>query len=336
MRKELEKPKGVLWEKKNLSKNYGKFSIKPLERGFATSLGNSLRRVLLSSLEGSAATYVKIEGVLHEFSTIPGVLEDVPEIILNFKALSLKLHTDKPKVIRLKVGKEGEVTARSITKDKEVEILNPDLHIATLGRNARLEMEIGVEKGKGYVPAENNKRVDQSVGVIPVDSLYSPIKRVKHDVEPSRASRVTGYEKLVMEMWTDGTVKPQDALAQAAEILRKQLTVFINFPIKEEEEEEEETSPLLLEEEEKKKSKEKEKKKGKEEESKRRKILTKDMAELELSLRSSNCLKALKIKTIGDLTKKTEEELIGAKNFGQRSLKEIKGKLKTLGLTLKI
>jgi DNA-directed RNA polymerase subunit alpha len=323
MRKELGKPKGVLWDKKTLRKDYGKFDIKPLERGFATSVGNSLRRVLLSSLEGAAVTYVKIEGVLHEFSTIPGVVEDVPEIILNLRRLSLKLHADKPKVLRLKAGKEGEVTARNISKDKEVEILNPDLYLVTLSRNAKLDIEIGVDKGRGYVPAEEGDKGNQPIGIIPVDSLYSPVKRVKYEVESARVSHVTEYEKLVMEIWTDGSIKPEDALAQAANILRQQLAVFINFPL-----EEEKIKPEP-------KGEEEEKKKKKAEEAKRRKILGRDMEELELSPRSSNCLKTLKLKTIGDLTRKTEEELLGAKNFGQRSLKEIKDKLDESGLTLK-
>lgn len=323
MKKELKEPKGVLWDKKTLKKSYGKFSIEPLGRGFATSLGNSLRRVLLSSLEGTALTYVRIEGVLHEFSTIAGIIEDVPEIIINLKRLSLKLHTDKPKILWLKVGKEGEVTARNIVKDKEVEILNPDLYLATLGRNAKLDMEIGVDRGRGYVPAEKNKRENQPIGVIPVDSFYSPIKRVKYEVETSRLSHLIECEKLVMEIWTDESIRPEDALAQAANILRKQLTGFVNFPLEEEEE-----KPRPKEEEEKKKKKEAE--------AKCRKIMSKDIEEAELSPRSSACLKTLKVKTIGDLTRKTEEELLEGKNFGQRSLQEIKDKLKELGLTLKI
>lgn len=306
------KPKGIEWDEKTLSPTYGKMSLEPLERGYGITMGNSLRRILLSSLTGAAATSIKIQGVEHEFSTIPGMVEDVPQIILNLKQLLLKLHKSKKKTLYLKAKGPGEVKASHITKDADVEILNPDLHIATLNEKGELNMEIEVDVGRGYVTAERHKKEDNPIGVIPIDSIFTPIKKVSYRVENTRVGKITDYDRLILEVWTDGSVRPDDALAFAAKILKDHLTLFITFPEPKEEEE------VGVEEEERKMDE----------------ILNKSIEELELSVRSANCLKEGKIKTIGQLAKKREEELLKMRNFGKKSLVEIKEILTRYGLSL--
>lgn len=306
------KPKGIKWDKKTLSSTYGRFVAQPLERGYGITMGNSLRRILLSSLTGAAATSIKIQGVQHEFSTIPGVVEDVPQIILNLKQLLLKLPKAKPKTLYLKAKGPGEIKASHITRDADVEILNPDLHIATLNEKGKLNMEIEVDVGRGYVTAERHKKEDNPIGVIPIDSIFTPIKKVSYRVENTRVGKITDYDRLILEVWTDGSVRPDDAVAFAAKILKDHLNLFITFPEPEEEE-----------------------KVGIEEEERRMdEILNKSLEELELSVRSANCLKEGRIKTIGQLAKKSEEELLKMRNFGKKSVEEIKEILKSYGLSL--
>lgn len=310
--KDFQIPKGLEFEKETLTDIYGRFTAEPFERGFGATIGNSLRRILLSSIEGAAVTSVKIEGVLHEFSKIPGVKEDVTDIILNIKNLRLKLHADKPKTIYLKKNRMGGAKAGDITHDADVEILNPDLHIATLDRDAKLDIEMVVKKGRGYVTAERNKEEGMPIGVIPIDSIFSPIQKVDFRVESARVGRVTDYDKLVMEIWTDGGIKPADALAFAAKILKDHLAIFMNFEEDEESlEPKAETDNTLL-----------------------SKILLKSVNELELSARAANCLKNANIKTIVDLVQKTESEMLKTKNFGRKSLNEIKKILTDMGLSL--
>lgn len=306
------KPKGIEWDKKTLSPTYGKFIAQPLERGYGITIGNSLRRILLSSLTGAAATSIKIQGVEHEFSTIPGVVEDVTQIILNLKQLLLKLPKAKPQTLYLKAKGSGEIKASHITKDADVEILNPDLHIATLNEKGELNMEIEVNVGRGYVTAERHKKEDNPIGTIPIDSIFTPIKKVSYRVENTRVGKITDYDRLILEVWTDGSVRPDDALAFAAKILKSHLDLFITFPEPKEEEEHEA----------------KEERKGMDE------VLNKSIEELELSVRSANCLKEGRIKTIGQLAKKSEEELLKMRNFGKKSLVEIKEILKSYGLSL--
>lgn len=311
--KDFQVPMRVEADKETLSETYGKFTAEPFERGFGTTVGNSLRRVLLSSLPGAAVTTVHIEGVLHEFSTIPGVTEDVTGIVLNVKSLRLKLHTDKPKTIRLRKKGPGEAKASDIIPDADVTILNRDLHLATLDKEATLDMEMAVKLGRGYVPAERNKEEGLPIGVIAVDSIYSPIKRVNFQVENARVGRVTDYDKLTLEIWTDGSIEPQDALSSAAGVLREHLDIFIRP------EELGEIKPEARREEE------------------RREInrnLFRSVNELELSVRAANCLKNANIKTIADLVQKTEMEMLKTKNFGKKSLNEIKEILAEMGLSL--
>ncbi|HHV61711.1 MAG TPA: DNA-directed RNA polymerase subunit alpha [Firmicutes bacterium] len=306
---EIEKPRIECVE---LTDKYGKFVVEPLERGYGITLGNSLRRVLLSSLPGAAVTSVKIDGVLHEFSTIPGVLEDTTDIILNLKELLLRLHVDEPKVIRVEAEGEGEVTAADIIADPDVEILNPDLHIATLEKDGRLFMEITVDKGRGYVPAERRK-LGQAIGVIPVDSIYSPVVKANYTVENTRVGQVTDYDRLILELWTDGSISPKEALSLAARILKEHLTLFINLT----------ESPggveIMVEREEEGKDK----------------ALEMTIEELDLSVRSYNCLKRAGINTVEELTKRTEEDMMKVRNLGKKSLEEVKAKLANLGLSLK-
>lgn len=306
------KPKMIVWDKKTLSPTYGKFVAQPLERGYGITIGNSLRRILLSSLTGAAVASVKIQGVQHEFSTIPGIVEDVPQIILNLKQLLLKLHKPKKKILYLKAKGAGEIKASHITKDADVEILNPDLHIATLNEKGKLNMEIEVGVGRGYVTAERHKKENNLIGTIPIDSIFTPIKKVSYRVENTRVGKITDYDRLILEVWTDGSVRPDDALAFAAKILKSHLDLFITFPEPKEEEEIEV----------------KEEKKGIDE------VLNKSIEELELSVRSANCLKDGRIKTIGQLAKKTEEELLKMRNFGKKSLVEMKKILASYGLSL--
>ena len=311
--KSLEKPKRLDYERETLSATYGKFIAEPFERGYAITIGNSLRRILLSSIQAAAVTSVKIEGVLHEFSSISGVDEDTTDIILNLKQLKLKCSVDSPKRLRLSASGDREVTARDIQPDAEVEIINPELHIATLSeRDAKLELEIEIESGRGYITADKNRREDQPVGIIPVDSLFSPVTRVKLATENTRVGQMTDYEKLIVEIWTDGRIKPEDALAHAAKLLKDHLQIFINF----EEEPEEAISEVDSEKE------------------KMRELMGRSVDELELSVRSSNCLKNANIKSIGDLVQKSESEMLKYRNFGRKSLNEIKEILTEMGLSL--
>ncbi len=311
--KDFQIPMRVEVDKETLSPTYGRFTAEAFERGFGTTIGNSLRRVLLSSLTGAAVTTVRIEGVLHEFSTIPGVTEDVTSIILNVKSLRLALHSDKPKTIRLKKKGPGEAKGSDIIHDGDITILTPDLHIATLDKDATLDMEMVVKHGRGYVPAERNKEEGLPIGVIAVDSIFTPIKRVNFHVENARVGRVTDYDKLTLEIWTDGTITPQDALSTAASILRDHLDIFINP------EERAEAKPEV----------------AKEERTREiNKNLFRSVNELELSVRAANCLKNANIKTIADLVQKTEVEMLKTKNFGKKSLNEIKEVLAGMGLSL--
>ena len=312
---EIEKPKIEIVEISE-DNRYGKFVCEPLERGYGTTFGNSLRRILLSSLQGAAITAIRIDGVLHEFSTIPGVRDDVTNIILNLKSLCLKMYTDEPKTIRLDVDGAKEVTAADITVDSDIEILNPELHIATLNDDGSLHMEMTVERGRGYVPADKNKKADHVIGVIPIDSIFSPILRVNYSVADTRVGNVTDYDKLTMEVWTDGSIRPEEALSKAAGILIMHLKLFQNMAgIEEESEAETET---FLE----------------PQENDTAKVLELTIEDLDLSVRSYNCLKRANINTVADLTEKTEEEMIKVRNLGRKSLEEVKKKLQELNLSL--
>ncbi len=312
--KSFEMPKSLVCDEATLTQSYGKFIAEPFERGYGTTIGNSLRRVLLSSLEGSAVTSVKCDSVLHEFSTIPGVVEDVPQIVLNIKELVLKSYTRGPKMIHIDVEKKGEITARDIVTDDTIEVVNPDLHILTIAKNTKLRIEMEVNRGRGYVPAERNKKEREAIGVIPIDSIFSPVNKVNFHVENTRVGQMTDYDRLILEIWTNGSVDPKDALLYASNILQKHLDVFVNFgqlPEREEETEEEDKEDRELME----------------------KLKT-AVEELELSVRSANCLKEAKIQTIGELVKKTEDEMLEYRNFGKKSLAEIAEVLKSMGLSL--
>jgi DNA-directed RNA polymerase subunit alpha len=310
--KDLIRPKRLEAEKETLTPFYGKFTAEPLERGFGITVGNSLRRILLSSLQGAAITSVKIDGVLHEFSTIPGVKEDATEILLNLKEVRLKLHTEGAKTIRIKADGPREVKAGDIVTGEAVEILNPDHHIATLSRDAKLSVEMAIKTGRGYVPAERNKEESQPIGAMAIDSIFSPIKKVNYTVTNARVGQITDYDKLTLEVWTDGSIAPEEAVAHAAKILKEQLAIFITFEEEEEAEgtKEPEDNQVLNE------------------------NLFRSVDELELSVRSANCLKHANIKYIGDLVQKTEAEILATKNFGRKSLNEIKEILTDMGLSL--
>lgn len=308
---DLQIPKKLDIDKDTLSENYGKFVAEPFERGFGVTIGNSLRRILLSSIVGAAVTSIKIEGVLHEFSTVPGVKEDVTDIILNIKNLRLRLHGDKPKVIHLKKKGAGKVCAKHITSDADIEVLDPNLHIATLDKDGKIDIEMVVQNGRGYVPSIQNKTEDMPIGEIPIDAIFSPIRKVNVSVENARVGRVTDYDKLIMEIWTDGSVRPDDVLGFSAKILKDHLSLFINF---------EETEPPV------------EKKQTINEEF--NKNLLKNVRELELSVRAANCLKNASIRTIGDLVQRSESEMLRTKNFGRKSLNEIKEILHEMDLSL--
>jgi DNA-directed RNA polymerase subunit alpha len=311
--KDFQIPMRVEADRDTLSPVYGRFSAEAFERGFGTTVGNSLRRVLLSSLTGAAVTTVRIEGVLHEFSTVPGVTEDVTAIILNIKSLRFKLHTDKAKTVRLRKKGPGEAKGADITHDADLVILNPELHIATLDKEAVLDMEMVVKPGRGYVPAERNKEEGLPIGVLAVDSIYSPVKRVNFQVENARVGRMTDYDKLMLEIWTDGSITPRDALSEAASILREHLDIFVSP------EDVGEAQP----------DQRKEDERGA-----INKNLFRSVNELELSVRAANCLKNANIKTIADLVQKTEMEMLRTKNFGKKSLNEIKEILAEMGLSL--
>jgi len=309
--RELIKPKRLEVETTEPN-TYGKFECEPLERGFGITLGNALRRVLLSSLQGSAITNVKIDGVLHEFSTIPGVLEDVTDVILNLKEVRFKV-TGDGNLRRLQIEKHGEgrIAARDIQTGAMVEVLNPDQHICTLARDARLRMELTIRQGKGYVPAEKNIEENQPIGTIPIDAVFSPVRKVSYTVTQARVGQITDYDKLTLEIWSDGSVKPEDALAYAAKILKDQLSIFINFEEEAEAQEEEvRTEPAFND------------------------NLFRGVDELELSVRSANCLKNADIRHIGELVQRTEQEMLKTKNFGRKSLNEIKEILSEMGLSL--
>lgn len=316
---ELEKPKMVTADISDDGR-YGKFVWEPLERGYGITLGNSLRRVLLSSLPGAAVTSVKIEGVLHEFSTIPGVREDVADIILNIKGLCLKLHGDEPKVLRIECSGEQEVTATNIIADADVEILNPELHIATLDTDAVFNMEINVDKGLGYVPADKNKRADQPIGVIPVDSIYSPITRVKFGVTDTRVGNVTNYDKLTLEVWTDGSVEPDTAVSMASGIMIDYLKMFQPAA--------ETASGIIT-------VSGSTEEAAAEEQGAPAGTGSVSIDDLDLSVRSNNCLRRAGINTVDELIQRTEEDMMKVRNLGRKSLEEVKKKLSDMGLSLR-
>ena len=309
----LKMPETVVLDETSYTNTFGRFFLQPLERGYGVTLGNSLRRVLLSSLTGAAITSVKFSGVLHEFTTIEGVVEDVSEIILNLKQVRLKLLNKKPNKIDISFNGEGEFTAADIQKhSNDVEILNPDLHICTLNKNAKFDIEIKIGRGKGYVPASENVAPDQTIGVIPIDSIFTPIKNVKYEVENVRIGDKNDFEKLTMEIATDGSITPDDALTQAAKVLKDHIQLFINFDL--EQEEEQAVSQ---------KDSEKERV---------RKILLTGVDDLELSVRSHNCLKAANIKNLAELVRKDESEMLKFRNFGRKSLAELMEIVENLGL----
>ncbi len=317
---EIEKKKiEIEIEEISEDNRYGKFVCEPLERGYGITLGNSLRRILLSSLQGAAITAIKIDGVLHEFSTVPGVRDDVSNIILHLKELCLKMHCDEPKTIRIEVQGEKEVTAADIIHDADIEILNPDLHIATVNETGSLNLEMTVEHGLGYVSAEKNKKPDQTIGEIPIDSIFSPVRRVNYKVEDTRVGDTVDYDKLTMEVWTDGSIDPEEAVSKAAGILIARLKLFSNLII--------ESKPAVT--------------AGESEgaaegaEMAESPILDKKVEDLELGVRSYHCLMRAEIKTVRDLTNKTEADIMKVRNLGNKSLVEIKNKLQELGLSLK-
>ena len=310
--RDLIKPRGLNVDQESLTNTYGKFVAEPLERGFGITLGNSLRRVLLSSLQGAAITSVKIEGVEHEFMTIPEVAEDVTDIILNLKEVLLQIHTNEGKTVRIEADGPKEIKAGDIIVDGQVEVLNPGHHVLTISEGGRVRMEMTARRGRGYVPADRNKVPGSPIGTIPIDALFSPIRKVNYQVTNARVGQQTDYDKLTLEVWTDGSVAPADAVAYAAKIVKEQLSIFINFD--ETEEPVEEVKPV--------------------EEQKLNENLFRSVDELELSVRSANCLQNANIKTIGDLVQKTEAEMLKTKNFGRKSLKEIKEILAEMGLSL--
>ena len=310
--RDLIKPRGLTIDQESLSNTYGKFVAEPLERGFGITLGNALRRVLLSSLQGAAITSVKIEGVEHEFMTIPEVAEDVTDIILNLKEVLLQIHTNEVKTIRIEADGPKEIKAGDIITDAQVEILNPGHHVLTISEGGRVRMEMTARRGRSYVPADKNKVAGAPLGTIPIDALFSPIRKVNYQVTNARVGQQTDYDKLTLEVWTDGSVTPADAVAFAAKIIKEQLSIFINFD--ETEEPVEEVKPV--------------------EEHKLNENLFRSVDELELSVRSANCLQNANIKSIGDLVQKTEAEMLKTKNFGRKSLKEIKEILAEMGLSL--
>jgi DNA-directed RNA polymerase subunit alpha len=312
--KGFQKPKRLEVDREDQTDTFGRFTAQPFERGFATTVGNALRRVLLSSIEGAAITAVRVEGVLHEFSPIPGAMEDTTDLILNLKRVPLKMHVEHPKTLLLKTSSPGEVRAKDITPDPDVEILDPEAYIATLGQGSTLSVEMRVKQGRGYVSADKNFDEDLSIGWIPVDSVHSPIKKVNYFVENARVGQATDYEKLTLEVWTNGAVSPRDAVGLASKLMKDHLTIFINI-----EEEEEAEEPAELPEQDREAWWEK---------------LNKSVDEMELSVRSYNCLKNANIRTIGELVQKTEAEMLKTKNFGRKSLNEIKEILAGMGLSL--
>lgn len=306
---EFEKPNIECLEVDDTN-NYAKFVCEPLERGYGVTIGNSLRRILLSSLPGCAITGVKIEGVLHEFSTIPNIVEDVPEIIVNLKNVRLKFDENEEKVLRIDVKGEGEVTAADIITDGTVEVLNPELHIATISEGGSLKMEMTADKGRGYNSAEKNKKQNQDISVLPIDSIYTPVKKVNYQVENTRVGQMVDYDKLVIEVWTDGSLKAHEALSLAAKVMTGHLELFIDLS------EATKNTQVMIE----------------KEESKKEKVLEMSIEELELSVRSFNCLKRAGIATVEDLTNKSETDMMKVRNLGKKSFDEVTAKLHSLGL----
>ncbi len=312
--KGFQRPKRLEFERETLTDRFGRFYAQPFERGFGTTIGNALRRVLLSSIEGAAITAVKIDGVLHEFSPIPGVVEDATDIILNLKQVPLKVHSDQMKTLTIRVDKAGEVRARDIQADGDVEILEPDAHIATVADHGKLHMEMRLKRGRGYVSADKNFDEDLGIGWIPIDSVHSPIKKVNYLVEAARLGQTTDYDKLTVDVWTNGSINARDGVSLAAKLIRDHLNIFINL-----EEGSEQTSEASAD----------APRTGASNEN-----LDKSVEELELSVRSYNCLKNANIRTIRELVQKTEAEMLKTKNFGRKSLNEIKEILTTMGLGL--
>jgi DNA-directed RNA polymerase subunit alpha len=310
--KGFQKPKRLAVSTETLTDKYGQFSAQPFERGFGTTIGNALRRVLLSSIEGAAITAVKIEGVLHEFSSIPGVVEDATDIILNLKQIPLKMNVEGPKTLYLNVDQPAEVTSRMIQEDADIEILDKDVFLATVSEGGSLHIEMRVKNGRGYVSAEKNFDEDLPIGYIPVDSVHSPIRKVNYTVEAARLGQVTDYDKLALDVWTNGAIAPADAVGLAAKLLKDHMNIFINF---EEAPEAEEVIPERI-------------------ITVRNENLDRSVEELELSVRSYNCLKNANISTIRELVQKTEQEMLKTKNFGRKSLNEIKEILTAMGLSL--
>ena len=313
---DIEKPKIEITEISEDGR-YGRFVCEPLEPGYGTTFGNSLRRMLLSSLEGAAVTSIQIDGVLHEFSTIPGVRDDVTSIVLNIKQLCLKMQGSDPHTIRIDVAGEREVTAADIECGSDIEILHPELHIATLNATGKLKIEMTVERGRGYVPADKNKKPDDSIGVIPIDSIFSPVHRVNYTVEDTRVGNVTDYDRLILDVWTNGSIRPEEAVSKAAAILVMHLRLFQNMDgnVVEEEEEVPNFPPEEIDD--------------------SAKVLEMTIDDLDLSVRSFNCLKRAGINTVADLAQKTEDDMMKVRNLGRKSLDEVKKKLEELGLSLR-
>ncbi|ANU20944.1 DNA-directed RNA polymerase subunit alpha [Planococcus plakortidis] len=309
---EIEKPKIETVEIDSNAK-YGKFVVEPLERGYGTTLGNSLRRILLSSLPGAAVTSIQIDGVLHEFSTVEGVEEDVASIILNIKKLALKIYSDEEKVIEIDVKGDGTVTAADITHDSDVEILNPDLYIATIAKNGHLRMRMYANRGRGYARADQNKREDLPIGVIPIDSIYTPVSRVNFQVENTRVGQLAHFDKLTLDVWTDGSIGPKEAIALGAKIFTEHLNIFVGLT------DEAQTAEIMVE----------------KEEDQKEKVLEMTIEELDLSVRSYNCLKRAGINTVHELANKSEDDMMKVRNLGRKSLEEVKVKLEDLGLGLR-
>ncbi|WP_280772154.1 DNA-directed RNA polymerase subunit alpha [Salipaludibacillus daqingensis] len=309
---EIEKPKIAAVEMSD-DATYGKFVVEPLERGYGTTLGNSLRRILLSSLPGSAVTSVQFNGVLHEFSTIEGVVEDVTTIILNLKRLALKIYSEDEKTLEIDAQGEGVVTAADLMHDSDVEVLNPDLHIATLSKGAQFQMKVTANRGRGYLPSEGNNSDDLSIGVIPVDSMYTPVTRVNFQVENTRVGQITNFDKLTLDVWTDGSIRPEEAVSLGAKILTEHLNIFVGLT------DQAQHAEIMVE----------------KEEDQKEKVLEMTIEELDLSVRSYNCLKRAGINTVQELTQKSEEDMMKVRNLGRKSLEEVQEKLEELSLGLR-
>jgi DNA-directed RNA polymerase subunit alpha len=312
--KGFQRPKRLDFDRDTLTDRYGRFYAQPFERGFGTTIGNAMRRALLSSIEGAAFTAVKIDGVLHEFSPIPGVVEDATDIILNLKQIPLKMHVDYTKTVYVRVDKAGEVTAKDLEADADIEVLEPDAHIATVSEGGRLHMEVRVKRGRGYVTADRNFDEDLGIGWIPIDSVHSPVKKVNYVVDQARIGQTTDYEKLTLDVWTNGAITPRDAVSLSARLVRDHLAIFVNLDEATEQAEDAQAAQggAMVSNE----------------------HLDKSVEELELSVRSYNCLKNANIRTIRELVQKTEAEMLKTKNFGRKSLNEIKDILQTMGLGL--